>query len=308
MLGRATCAGGPRARTARSNVDDSLRITADGRFAIVVLRSAGEGSGWKFKTAWAIPWATSREMIPAGTFAALSDHAATATASADRNSTNRKAATTARLPKCMVYNRALSSAERRTLVSYLRRKYELDVLEALYPAGTMLMQAEDFDGPWQLVPRWDHSAMSWASGSGSATASGGRSSFHSPENTRCGCGAIRPGKESGLRTSVGGKPLAVTHVQGPRIPNWQLAGTVDLPAGETEIVVRGEGPGRKECDAVLVSPTITTLAGVEEICALARRLRAGAQPRPSCRGFRRWPPDRGQPCVGLAWQRSANRP
>ena len=61
-------------------------------------------------------------------------------------------------------------------------------------------------------------------------------------------------------------------------PNWQLAGTVDLQPGETEIAVRGEGPGRKECDAVLISPTVTTLAGVEEICALARRLRQTPSP------------------------------
>ena len=39
------------------------------------------------------------------------------------------------------------------------------------------------------------------------------------------------------------------------------------------IAARGEGPGDKECDAVLISPSVTTLAGVEEICALARRLR-----------------------------------
>ena len=58
----------------------------------------------------------------------------------------------------MVYNRALSSAERRTLVSYLRRKYDLDVLDALMPAGTQLLQAEDFDGPWQLNSRWDQFA------------------------------------------------------------------------------------------------------------------------------------------------------
>ncbi len=63
------------------------------------------------------------------------------------------------IAEVMVYNRALSSAERRSLVAYLRRKYELDVLDALFPAGTQLMQAEDFDGPWQLNPRWDSRAF-----------------------------------------------------------------------------------------------------------------------------------------------------
>ncbi len=67
----------------------------------------------------------------------------------------------------------------------------------------------------------------------------------------------------------------------PKAPwprSWQLAGTVDLQPGETEIAVRGEGPGHKECDAVLISPTVTTLAGVEEVCALARRLRQTPSP------------------------------
>ena len=46
-----------------------------------------------------------------------------------------------------------------------------------------------------------------------------------------------------------------------------------MQPGETEIAVRGEGPGEKACDAVLLSPSVTTLAGVNAICALAQRLR-----------------------------------
>ena len=144
----------------------------------------------------------------------------------------------------------------------------------------MLMQAEDFDGAWQINPRWDSTAT-MCLGQRHVTSSGPRNNdgikrtvlVSRPGNYSVWVRAIGIGTGGGLRTSVGGKPLAVTHAQGSSTPNWQRAGTVDLPQGETEIVIRGEGPGRKECDAVLISPTVTTLAGVEEICALARRLR-----------------------------------
>ncbi len=126
----------------------------------------------------------------------------------------------------------------------------------------MLLQAVDFDGPWQFIPRQDPSTKAWHGHSMQRTILISR-----PGNYSVWLFALDfdLGKQGGLRTSVGGKPLAITHVLGPRIPNWQLAGTIDLPAGETEITVRGEGPGRKECDAVLISPSVTTPAGVEEI-------------------------------------------
>ena len=142
------------------------------------------------------------------------------------------------------------------------------------------MQAEDFDGAWQINPRWDRLAT-MCLGQRHVTSkaykttreSSERFSFRGPETTAVWVRAI--GRERKRTADERGRQAAgasrMPKVLGP--PNWQLAGTVDLPPGETEIVVRGEGPGRKECDAVLISPSVTTLAGVEEFCALARRLR-----------------------------------
>ena len=182
------------------------------------------------------------------------------------------------IAEILVYDQALSSAQRCTLVSYLRRKYELDVLDALYPAGTMLLQAEDFDGPWQLSPRWDQLAalclgQRHVTSKSEKADEGIKRTVLIPQSGSYSVW-VRAfgGPQSGLRTSVGGKPLGITHAEGSPALSWQLAGKIDLPAGETEIGVRGEGPGRKECDALLVSPSITTRAEVEEVCALARRL------------------------------------
>ena len=186
------------------------------------------------------------------------------------------------IAEVMVYNRTLSSAERRELVAYLRHKYELDVLDALFPLGTLLLQAEDFDGPWQIVnPRGDP----WSSqclgqrhvvSRGPPNQEGIKRTvlISRPGNYSVWVRAFHSGPQSALRTSVGGKPLAVTHGQGVRWGlGWQLAGTVNLPPGEAEIAVRGEGLGENTCDAVFISSSVTTLAGVESICALARRLR-----------------------------------
>ena len=256
------------------SVDDPLQIAADGRFAVVTLHSGGENSWLEIQDGLGDFHGANRRVFPPG-IAALSDRCGRGYCLGGQKLDQPHIAYDGQIAEVLVYNRALLSAERRTLVSYLRRKYELDVLEALYPAGTMLMHTEDFDGPWQFVPRRDPAAAKWL----------GHSMQRTVLISQPGKFAVWVfgldfdlGKESGLRASVGGKPLAVTHVQGLRIPNWQLAGTVDLPAGETEIAVRGEGPGRKECDAVLISPTITTEAGVEEICALARWLRQAPGP------------------------------
>ncbi len=61
----------------------------------------------------------------------------------------------AQVAEVLVYNRDLPSADRRKLTAYLRSKYQLDVLDALFPAGAMLLQAEDFDGPWKIAAGLD---------------------------------------------------------------------------------------------------------------------------------------------------------
>ena len=121
-------------------------------------------------------------------------------------------------------------------------------------------------------------AMSFPRQTPIATACGGRSSFPCAGNYAVWVRAVGLERQGKLRTSVGGKLLAVTHSKRPAIPHWELAGTIDLPAGETEIAVRGEGPRQQECDAVLLGPANTTLAGIEEVCALAQRLRRTPSP------------------------------
>ncbi len=273
------------AQNGEFNLDDPSHVAADGRFAIVILRSAGESSSLEVQDGLGDALGADREMVPRGT-AAVSSQCGHGYCLGGQKLDQPQCAYDGQIAEVMVYNRALSSAERRALVSHLRRKYELDVLDALYAAGTLLMQAEDFDGPWQINPRWD-SVATMCLGQRHVTSEGA----HSNDGIKRSVLISRPGsysvwvraigieREGGLRTSVGGKPLTVTHARGTvTAPNWQLAGTVDLQAGETEIVVRGEGPGRKECDAVFISPTVTTKAGVEEVCALARRLRQMPSP------------------------------
>ena len=223
----------------------------------------------------------------------------------------------AQVAEVLVYNRDLPSADRRKLTAYLRSKYQLDVLDALFPAGAMLLQAEDFDGPWKIAAGLDPlGPTSLGHGpvvspevgeQGAGSREQGARSFlpgtlqvapRSPlpatgqgmEGMRRTVLIPRPGDYSvwvraanlesggGIKTVVGGKALALTHTDAAMSLSWQLAGRTDLPAGETEIVIASEGPGRKEFDAVLISPTASTVADVEEICALARRLHQAPSP------------------------------
>ncbi len=280
--------GHVRWSTGEIRIVDTLQFAADGRFAIVLLRSAGQNSSVEVQDGLGDALGADREMNPTG-HAAVSNHCGQGYCLGGPKldpKADQSQSYDGQIAEVMVYNRALSSAERRQLVAYLRRKYELDVLDALFPAGTLLLQAEDFDGPWQIVNRHGDSRSSQCLGQRHVTSKG----QHNPEGIKRTVLISRPGnywvwvravgsgKENALRTSVGGKPLAVTHSKGPWGLSWQLAGTVDLPPGETEIVVRGEGPGDKDCDAVLISPSVTTLAGVEAVCALAQRLRHTPSP------------------------------
>ena len=262
------------------NLDSPLQMVADGRFAIVVLQSAGEATSVSVQDGLGDALGADREPIPSG-HSAVSNQCGHGYCLGGPKPDQALIGYDGQVAEVLVYNRALSSAERRTLVGYLRRKYELDVLDALYPAATMLLQAEDFDGAWPVNFRWDQIATATCLGQRHVTSKsdqiddGIKRSVFIPQAgsysvwVRAYCG----GKESGLQTSVGGKPLAVTHAQGPNAMSWQFAGKVDLQPGETEIAVRGAGPGRKECDAVFISPSVTTQAGIDGLCALARRLR-----------------------------------
>jgi hypothetical protein len=266
-----------------TNVEDTVHIPADGRFAVVIIRSAGENSSVEIRDGLGDALGASREVIPRGNIA-LSNQCGPGYCLGGTKLDQPLSAYDGQIAEVMVYNRALTSAERYSLVGHLRRKYALDVLDAFYPAGTFLMQAEDFDSPWQLNPRWD-SLATMCLGRRHVTCEGPNKEglkrtvlISRPGNYSVWVRAIGMERQSGLRTTVAGKSLSVTHNRGPMTLRWQLAGTVDLPPGEAEIVVRGEGPGRKECDAVLLSTTATTLAAVEENCALARRLRQVPSP------------------------------
>ncbi len=259
-------------------IHDALPIAADGRFAVVILRAAGENCSVEVQDGLGDALGANREMNPTGHFA-VSNQCGRGYCLGGPKFDQPQSAFDGQIAEVMVYNRVLSSGERRALVAYLRRKYELDVLDALYPAGTLLMQAEDFDGNWALNPRWDGLAP-FCLGQRHVTCKAPQSQegikrtvrIAQPGNYSVWVRAIGMGPENGLRTTVGGRPLAVTHAKGPMALSWQLAGRIDLAPGETEIAVQGDRPGDKECDAVLISPTATTLAGVEEVCALARRL------------------------------------
>jgi len=267
------------AQNGEINLDDPLEIAADGRFAIAVVRSAGASSTVEVQDGWGDALGANRAMVAADQ-SAISDQCGRGYCLGGQKFDQPQYGYDGQIAEVLVYNRSLTPTERRVLTSYLRRKYELDVLDALSPVDTMLMQAEDFDGPWQINPRWDSTAT-MCQGQRHITSSGPHNNdglkrtvlISRPGNYAIWVRAFGIDREGGLRISVGGKPLTVTHAQGSSAPTWQRAGTLDLPQGETEIVIRGEGLGRKECDAVLVCPAATPLAGVEDICALAKRLR-----------------------------------
>ena len=271
---------------AKSVLTIRLQIAADGRFAIVMLRSAGENSSVEVQDGLGDALGADREMNPTG-HAAVSNQCGHGYCLGGPKLDQPQTGYDGQIAEVMVYNRALSSAERRALVALsppqvrARRAGRTVSRRHASHAGRGFRRplAGSIPAGTAARPR-----CAWASGmsppkvTATTTASSERFSFRGPETIRSGCGPSASGRDGGLRTSVGGKPLGVTHADGPMGLSWQLAGTVDLQPGETEIAVRGEGPGRKECDAVLISPSVTTLAGVEEICALARRLRQTPSP------------------------------
>ena len=185
------------------------------------------------------------------------------------------------IAEMMVFNRGLSPAERRDMLNYLRRRYELDMTEALFPPGNFLLQAEDFEGNWTCpaAAPGQYLGKRHVTAEGKPADEGIKTTINLPRDGtyHVWVRALESGwqKDDGrLRTIVQGKELAVTHTRAPNARViWREAGEVPLKAGPAEIVVRGEGPGPKDCDAVLISPTAATPDAVEGICALAQRIR-----------------------------------
>jgi len=187
----------------------------------------------------------------------------------------------------MVFNRGLSIAEGRDLVNYLRHRYELDMTDAFFPPGTFLLQAEDFEGNWLLAAAAPNEPGRYLGGrhvaaDGEDANQGIKTKVDLPRDGKYyvwvraneNSWQTVPPNGSAIRTFIQGKELRSTHARGPASTTvWRQAGEVVLKAGPTEILVRGEGPGIKDCDAVLISPTAATMDAVDEICALAQRVR-----------------------------------
>ena len=110
-------------------IPDALQIVADGRFAIVLLRSAGQNSSVEVQDGLGDALGADREMNPTG-HAAVSNQCGQGYCLGGLKG-NQPQSYDGQIAEVMVYNRILTSAERRELVAYLRHKYELDVLDAL---------------------------------------------------------------------------------------------------------------------------------------------------------------------------------
>jgi hypothetical protein len=269
-------------------VADALQIPPDGRFAIVLMRSVGDGSSVEVQDGLGDFLGANREMVPRGVYAVSDQYGQGYSLGGQRFGGRFQGGYDGQIAEVLVYNRDLTSSERRKLTAYLRARYDLDVLDALFPAGSQLLQAEDFDGLWRPSGNWDPMAAMClgrrhVSSRGPQDNDGIRRTIlvTQPGKYSVWVRAInvdRGDRSGGLRTFVGGKPLAVTHAEFATSFSWQLAGKIDLQPGETEIALRGEGIGRKDCDAVFLSPTINSLAGVEEFCALASQLRHAPSP------------------------------
>ncbi len=271
-------------RNGDAGLENPLDTPADGRFAIVVVESYGDGTSMEIHDGLGDHLGCQREIVGQGTVPEL-NQCGKGYILGGSWSQQPELAYNGQIAEVLVYNRHLSHAGRRELLAYLRHRYRLDTLDALFPPDTFLLQAEDFDGGWQFRNRYD--AISslclgdrhvWADGK--AAAEGIKSSINV---TYAGSyyvwvRAVEYARESGLRTTIQGKQLAATHTQGPQRVRWRLAGKAELQAGSAEIAIRGEGPGGKDCDAIMISATAANLDAVDDICALAQRLRRVPSP------------------------------
>ena len=111
--------------------------------------------------------------------------------------------------------------QHRALVAYLRRKYELNVVDSLFPAGTQLVQAEDFDGDWDITLHWESNPM--CLGHRHAVCRSQRNGnaikrtvlIAKPGNYSVWVRAMCIGRENGLITSVAGKLIGADASQRP---------------------------------------------------------------------------------------------
>ena len=188
------------------------------------------------------------------------------------------------IAEMIVFHRGLSPAEHCDILTYLRRRYELDRTDRLFPSGTSLLLTDYFEGNWTWVGRGAECLRnrSLTNNEGQLAEEDGitaminvphKGTYHVWVRAMESSFRDRGPSGTALKTIVQGKELTVTHVRGQGGFIWRKAGEIELNAGSAEIVIRGDGPGRKDCDAVLVSPTAASPDAVDEICALAQRIR-----------------------------------
>ena len=174
---------------------------------------------WRSKTAWAMPWARI-VTIPRDT-----PRRATSAAKAIAwEAEARPAANRLRRPDCRDDGLQPRPFVGRTprIGSYLRRKYELDVLDALFPPARCCCRPRISTAPGRLsTPAGTLASQCLGQRHVTSKRPANQEGIKrtvlipQPGNYSVWVRAFGSGPQSGLRTSVGGKPLAVTHGQGP---------------------------------------------------------------------------------------------
>jgi len=126
-------------------------------------------------------------------------------------------------------------------------------------ADRLLLQVEEFEGPWRRqtnIPGYLGTGFCTSNANPKIAATVMRKTVRIE---RGGPHAVwLRGYTSGnsrraMQVEVGGKRLAVTHKDRRRRWLWQRAGEVDLPAGEAAIVIRDADVGFETADAVLLT-------------------------------------------------------
>ncbi len=208
------------------------------------------------------------------------------------------------IAEVIVFNRVLSGAERGGLLGYLRSRYGLDAVDALFPADAILLSAGDFKGTWQIAGGGLTGRM--AVGHDKVSVEPMQATVEIPHDGTYffwvrAMEAGRGGVGTAIQTTVQGKELDVTHTAGQGAVCWRLAGQVELKSGPADIVFKGVQPGHKTVEAVYASPVAASVENVEEYIALAQRLRQMEGPARFVGRFENALRLEGSPLAGWRW-------
>jgi len=208
------------------------------------------------------------------------------------------------IAEVIVFNRALSGAERGGLLGYLRSRYGLNPVDALFPTDAILLSAGDFKGTWQIAGGGLTGRM--AVGHDKVSVEPMQTTVEIPHDGKYffwvrAMEAGRGGVGTAIQTTVQGQELEVTHTAGQGAVCWRLAGEVELKAGPADIVFKGVQPGHKTVEAIYASPVAASVEGVEEFIALAQRLRQMEGPAQFVGRFDNGLRLEGSPLVGWRW-------